>query len=169
VRFAALTHDLGKGTTPPSDWPSHRGHEERGVDLIEGLCDRLKAPKAYRELARSVARYHLRCHRIGELRPATVLRMLEGLDAFRRPDRLGQVILGCEADFRGRLGFETRPYPQGGLLRKAYVAATGVDARPLVAAGFAGEALADELRRRRCQAIADALASGDNPPPAGHE
>ena len=84
VRFAALMHDLGKGTTPESEWPSHHGHEARGVKLVDGVCDRFRIPNKYRELARLVSKYHLDCHRIQQMKPETVLKKLEQLDAFRR-------------------------------------------------------------------------------------
>ena len=119
VRFAALTHDLGKGTTPPSEWPRHIAHEQRGVALVEALCDRLKIPNAYRELAVLVSRYHLDAHRVTELRDNTLLELLERLDAFRRPARFEQWVLACEADARGRKGLENREYPQADLLAKS--------------------------------------------------
>ncbi|HJY36523.1 MAG TPA: multifunctional CCA addition/repair protein, partial [Steroidobacteraceae bacterium] len=97
VRFAALTHDLGKGTTPRDEWPRHVAHEQRGVDLVNALCDRLRIPNAYRELAALVSRYHLEAHRVDELRTGTLLDLLERLDAFRRPDRFEQWVLACEA------------------------------------------------------------------------
>ena len=112
VRFAALVHDLGKATTPHREWPGHKGHEERSVALIEALCDRLKLPGEYRELSIIVARYHGNVHRAFELRPDTILGILEKTDAFRRPGRFAQALLACEADSRGRLGLEKNPYPQ---------------------------------------------------------
>ena len=112
VRFAALVHDLGKGATPPEEWPRHIGHEERGVPIIDGLCRRLRVPNEYREIALAVARGHLLCHRAEELRPGSVLELLESIDAFRRPERLEMFLHACEADFRGRAGFEARAYPQ---------------------------------------------------------
>ena len=106
VRFAALTHDLGKGTTPKEEWPRHIAHEQRSVGLVEALCQRLRAPNEHRELALITARYHGDCHRALELRPDTVLRMLDALDAFRRPQRFEQFLLACTrtaavARFRG--------------------------------------------------------------------
>src|SRR5580700_10181591 len=98
VRFAALVHDLGKGTTPQDEWPSHRGHEERSVSLIEALANRLRLPGEYRDLAVIVARYHGIVHRAFELKPATILEFLERADAFRRPERFAQALLACEAD-----------------------------------------------------------------------
>jgi tRNA nucleotidyltransferase (CCA-adding enzyme) len=112
VIFAVLTHDLGKGTTPPEEWPRHIDHEQRGTGLIELLCQRYRVPHQYRDLAVLVARYHSRCHRVTELRAATLLDTLHHLDAFRRPQRLEQFLLACEADFRGRLGCAEQPYPQ---------------------------------------------------------
>jgi tRNA nucleotidyltransferase (CCA-adding enzyme) len=153
VRFAALVHDLGKGTTPPELWPRHLGHEERGVALVEGLCARYRAPRDYREIGVLTARHHGRCHRALELRPGTLLELLEAADAFRRPERFERFLLACEADFRGRPGYEGRPYPQAERLRAARAAAAAVEARPLAARGLAGLALAQELRRLRIAAV----------------
>ena len=117
IRFAALVHDLGKAATPQAEWPAHRGHEQRGVELVNRLCDRYRIPKKFRELAVIVTRHHLDCHRIGEMRPATVIDKLETLDAFRRPDRFEQFLLACEADARGRKGLEHNAYPQSDRFR----------------------------------------------------
>ena len=158
VRFAALVHDLGKGLTPREEWPRHPGHEARGVELIEALCRRLRIPRAYRELACPVARYHTRCHRAAELRPATLLETLQALDALRRPRRLEPFLLACEADARGRRGFEDHPYPQARILRRALAAALTVSPQALVAQGLQGAALGEALRQQRLQAIARDLA-----------
>ena len=157
IRFAALAHDVGKGTTPRAQWPSHRGHEQRSAALIEALCQRLRIPNRYRDLAVAVARYHTHCHRAAELRPATLLQTLESLDAFRRPRRLEDFLIACEADARGRLGLETRPYPQADIFRRAFQAALSVIPRALAEQGLQGQALAEELRRRRIQAIAQEM------------
>jgi tRNA nucleotidyltransferase (CCA-adding enzyme) len=157
VRFAALMHDLGKGTTPPDQWPSHHGHEARSVALVKALCTRLKVPTAYRELAQAVARDHGNAHRALELRPGTLLEVLERTDALRRPQRFAQFLLACEADHRGRSGFEDRPYPQAQRLQQAFEAARGVDVRPLVERGLAGEAMRSALRQARTRAIAAAV------------
>lgn len=123
VRFAALTHDLGKAVTPDHILPSHYGHESRGERLVKSLCRRLKAPARYRELATVCALYHGFTHRLYDLRAKTVVKLLSGLDAFRRPERLEQFLLVCEADYRGRQGFHQRPYPQAADLRALFQAA----------------------------------------------
>jgi tRNA nucleotidyltransferase (CCA-adding enzyme) len=153
-RFAVLLHDLGKGTTPRELWPAHHGHEERSVTLARRLCERLRAPTSFRELAEIVARYHGLCHRARELRPATLLKLLEGTDALRRPERFEKFLLACEADMKGRTGLEDASYPQAGLLRRALAAAAAVDPEPLVAEGLKGEALRERLRARRIEAVA---------------
>jgi tRNA nucleotidyltransferase (CCA-adding enzyme) len=127
VRFAALTHDLGKGTTPPAEWPRHHGHETRSVDLVRGLCERIRAPADCRELALAVARDHGNVHRAPELRPATILKMFDATDAFRRPERFAQFLQACEADFRGRPGYEDRPFPSTAYLQQALALARSVD------------------------------------------
>ena len=158
VRFAALLHDLGKGTTPREEWPRHVGHEERGLGLVEDVCRRLRVPKDYRDLAMLTAKYHGLCHRAEELRPATLLDTLQALDAFRRPQRFEQFLLACEADSTGRPGYERQPYPQADLLRRMLELAASVDAAALAAQGMKGEAVATELRRRRIALIRTARA-----------
>ncbi len=157
VRFAALVHDLGKGLTPREEWPRHRGHERRGMPLVEQLCGRLRIPRRIRELALLVTRYHLYFHRVAELRPGTLLDLLQRLDAFRRPQRFEWFLATCEADARGRLGYEEREPPQLDLFREVHRAAAAVQPGELVAQGVEGAAIAAELRRRRRAAIREVL------------
>ncbi|MGA9028656.1 MAG: multifunctional CCA addition/repair protein [Steroidobacteraceae bacterium] len=154
VRFAALVHDLGKGATPRAEWPGHRGHEERSVALIETLAARLRVPTAYRELALIVARDHGLVHRALELRPGTIVEMFERVDAFRRPDRFADMLLACEADYRGRAGLQARPYPQRPGLQAARDAAAAVRPAPGDLASGSGVKIAAGLRRARSAAIA---------------
>jgi tRNA nucleotidyltransferase (CCA-adding enzyme) len=114
VRFATLLHDVGKGLTPRSEWPRHVGHEEHSAQMIDALCERLRAPVDCRDLARLVAREHELMHRALELRAGTLTRLLERLDVLRKPQRLEELIAACESDWRGRLGFGDRPWPQAG-------------------------------------------------------
>jgi tRNA nucleotidyltransferase (CCA-adding enzyme) len=161
VRFAALTHDLGKGLTPHEEWPRHRGHEERGVALIDGLCERLRAPNRFRALAGIVARLHGKVHRAEELKPGSVLKLLEDADAFRRPERFAQCLLACEADYRGRTGFEDRPYPQGKLLSAALRAAAAVDIAGCIEPGMPPRRIQQLLRTARTAAIRVARGATD--------
>jgi len=155
VRFAAVMHDLGKGTTPRAEWPSHRGHEERSVALLEALCARLRIPVEYRELGVVVARYHGNVHRAFELKPKTVLEFMERADAFRRPARFADALLACEADSRGRTGLEAVPYPQRAYLLAAREAAAAIKPSPADIAALAGPQIAAELHRQRLAAIAE--------------
>ena len=159
VRFAALLHDLGKGTTPAEEWPRHIAHEARGLSLIDALCSRLRVPNEHRELALLVAKYHGICHRAAELRSTTVLDTLQALDAFRRPERFELFLLACEADATGRPGRENQGYPQAALLRRLLHAARQVDAATL-AASLQGDALIQALRRQRINAIRNARVQG---------
>lgn len=154
VRFAALTHDLGKGRTPRERWPMHHGHEATSVELVDALCDRLRVPNEHRELARLVARHHCNVHRAFELRATTVLAILERCDAFRRPERFEELLLACEADARGRLGFESRPYPQAAYLRLCLAAARSIALEPAAREGLDGAAIGLRLHELRAQAIA---------------
>jgi len=155
IRFAALVHDLGKGTTPPTQWPGHRGHEERSVSLIEALAERLRLPSDIRELSVIVARYHGNVHRAAELKPSTILEFFERADAFRRPERFAQVLLACEADSRGRAGLEHLPYPQRPYLQAARDAAAAVKPTSEDIAAHTGEKIAELLRRRRLHAVTE--------------
>lgn len=155
VRFATLVHDLGKATTSKDALPSHHGHEARSVKLLKAMAKRLPIPRACRELGALVAQYHGHCHRAAELRPDTLLKVLEAADAFRRPERFAKFLLACEADSRGRAGFEDRPYPQAQLFANVLAAANTVNAKDLMAENFSGVALGQELRARRLQKISD--------------
>ena len=164
ARFAALVHDLGKGRTPAAELPRHRGHEARGVPLVEAISERLRVPSECRDLARGVTRYHLHCHRIRTLRPQTLLDMLERLDLLRRPARLDNFLLACEADYRGRLGLEDRPYPQADYLREALDRCRAVDASRFVEQGLKGPAIGEAIRRVRLEALKALRAEkGDTP------
>ena len=155
VRFAALTHDLGKGVTPEQYWPRHSGHEAASVRLVGEMCERLGAPKRFRTLAEKVARYHGVCHRADELRPDTRLKVLESLGAFRADSLLEDFLVACEADYRGRLGMTEDAYPAADVFRRAFAAASTVSGAELAAEGYEGARLGEELRRRRIAAIAD--------------
>jgi tRNA nucleotidyltransferase (CCA-adding enzyme) len=160
VRFAALMHDLGKGTTPPTLWPRHVGHEERGATLVRRLSDRLRVPTDFRHLAELTARWHGLAHRALELRATTVLQLLEHCDALRRPERFREFLLACEADFRGRTGFEQRSYPEAELLGSALDAALAATLDPGEREGLSGEAIGEALRRKRLNAIGAAMDRG---------
>ncbi|HXZ59388.1 MAG TPA: multifunctional CCA addition/repair protein [Steroidobacteraceae bacterium] len=153
VRFAVLLHDLGKARTPRELWPTHPGHEEAGVPLIEALTDRLRVPTTHRELAILAAREHTLVHRALELRPETVLKLLQECDAFRRSERFAELLEACEADARGRTGLEAAPYPQAPYLRAALAAAAAVTIPEQERRGLAGPAIGAEMRRRRLAAV----------------
>ena len=153
VRFAVLMHDLGKAETPEAEWPRHIAHEQRGVALVKGLCQRLRVPKEYRELAILASRFHTHCHRAAELKASTLLKTLEKLDAFRRPERFEHFLLVCEADARGRLGYESSAYPQAEIFRLALQAARKVDIKSIVAEGLNGSAVAERIHKQRIAAI----------------
>lgn len=153
IRFAALMHDLGKGRTPRSQWPTHRGHEERGVALLHELAARLRVPGDYRELAELAARWHGLANRAMELRPRTLLELLEACDAMRRPDRFHELLLAFEADYRGRGGWRQRPYPQAERLGRALAVTLATTLDDADREGLPGEQIGVLLRRRRLAAL----------------
>ena len=154
VRFAALVHDVGKGTTPATEWPRHIGHEGCGAPIIQALAKRLRLPAQWRDLAMAASRYHLHAHRALELRPATLLKMLEALDAFRRVERFQQFLIVCEADMRGRKGFESEPHPQRAFLSGARETAANVDPARVMADQPPPRQIATRIRKARVQALA---------------
>ena len=163
VRFAALVHDLGKATTPKDILPKHSGHEERSVELVKSMSKRLQVPTTFRELGCLAAEFHAHVHRAFELRPSTVLKVLNRVDAFRRPDRFEKFLLVCKADSRGRTGFEERPYPQAAYFREAARAANDVDISDLKDGELSGEEIGSEVDARRRNAIA-AISKDQEPP-----
>jgi tRNA nucleotidyltransferase (CCA-adding enzyme) len=157
VRFACLTHDLGKATTPGEILPRHIGHEQRSAQLLKDLGQRLRVPNECRELADVVAREHGNIHRSTEYSAAAIVRLLERCDAFRKPERFDQVLLACECDARGRLGMEENPYPQRPRLLAALAAARAVDtalvAQQARGQGLSGEAIGERIQRARTHAV----------------
>ena len=167
VRYACLVHDLGKGTTPPDDWPRHIGHEQRSAVLARQVGQRWKVPNDCAALADVVAREHGNIHRSASFGADAVLRLLERCDALRRPQRFADALLACECDARGRTGLEDRPYPQrarlAGALAAALAAPVQAVAEAAAAAGLAGPAIGERVRAARSAAIAAAIAD-----PAGN-
>jgi tRNA nucleotidyltransferase (CCA-adding enzyme) len=160
VRFAVLMHDLGKGVTPAARLPSHPGHEDAGVALVEQLATRLRVPNHLRELAVMTARYHTHVHRAAELRADTVVKTLESCDALRRPERFEDFLLACEADARGRQGLESRDYPQRQFFAAARAAVAAVVLTSEERSGLSGEKIGQELRKRRVAAVTALKSAG---------
>ncbi len=160
VRFAALVHDLGKGTTSTEQWPQHIAHEARSVTLVEALCERLKIPGEVRDLAVMTAREHGNVGRALEMRADTLVKMLERCDAFRKPARFMDLLLASECDARGRTGFEERPFPQRAFLQTVLAAAQSIAAGEIAAAVSAAhpdkpaDAIAQAIRAARVAAVA---------------
>jgi tRNA nucleotidyltransferase (CCA-adding enzyme) len=155
IRFSVLVHDLGKAITPDHVLPSHKGHEERGLPLVKEVCDRFKVPNAHRQLAMVVTEYHLLCHKALELRPETILKLLKGLGALKSPQQLEDFLLCCEADARGRTGFEDRDYPSADYLRAAKQVVTDTDISDLLEANISGAEIGHELSLRQVANLAE--------------
>ena len=160
VRFAALVHDLGKALTPLDQLPSHKGHELRGLAPVRMLCERLRVPKSCHQLGLLVCRHHLAMHKLLEAEPATIVKLLEAIDAFRRPERVQHLAVACEADARGRKGMEYRAYPQARLLQRCFEAARAVDNASIAALLDDGRAIAGAIHRQRCAAVAAIMRPG---------
>ncbi|GLS25751.1 multifunctional CCA addition/repair protein [Marinibactrum halimedae] len=154
VTWMALVHDLGKGVTPKEKWPSHICHGIKGVPLVEMLSERLRVPRDYLQMGKLVSEHHLRCHKVGEMQARSIMRLLEALDAVRRPERVTLFAQACEADACGRLGYDRRDYPQKEILIRACSAIREVSSQPFLEAGYKGLKLAEQIRRERIRRIA---------------
>jgi len=157
ILFAVLVHDLGKGITPPEEWPHHYRHDVTGVELVEKLCERYRAPTRYRDFACAVCRYHLRMNRIAELRPGTVVKLIEAVGGFRDASRVDQLIIACQADAQGRKGLWNEPYPQGELFKRCFEAANAVDAAEISRRCASGKEIGETVFQERCRAVKEAL------------
>ncbi|VVN68639.1 multifunctional CCA addition/repair protein [Pseudomonas fluorescens] len=153
VRWACLLHDVGKGLTPETQWPQHIAHEQKGLRLIKAVNERFKAPRDCSELALLVGQYHTHGHRALELKPSTLLELLQSFDVYRRPQRFEEFVVACEMDARGRKGLEQRSYPQAAYLRGAAIAARTVAVQPLLEQGFKGPELGEALKAERLKAL----------------
>ena len=161
VLFAVMVHDLGKALTPAAELPRHRGHERRGISLIKQLCERIGVPARYREFALKVCQYHLHCHMMAQLKPATVLKVLEAFDGFRKPELIEKFSLACLADKRGRTGHENDGDEPMQLLNRYHRAAMAVNAGEIAATclasaesrGSRGRDIKKKIRQARIAAI----------------
>jgi len=152
IRFAVLVHDVGKAKTNKNLLPKHHGHDKIGVPLVKTLCKRLHAPRKYQELAELVTQYHGQCHKINEFSAKAILKLLEKLDAFRRPERFEKFLIACEADARGRQGYENKPYPEANHLRKIFIAIANIDIKEIIAK-YSGKKIAQAIHDARLQII----------------
>ncbi|MGF1725207.1 multifunctional CCA addition/repair protein [Photobacterium nomapromontoriensis] len=157
IRFSAQVHDLGKALTPEAEWPSHKMHCQTGLKAIRELCQRLRIPNDYRDTALMICAQHTKIHSAAELRPATFISIFDQIDAWRKPERVAQLALCCRADVRGRTGFEQEAYPQADILQGAFAAALTVKVKPIVDAGFTGQAIKQQLGLQRTEAVKQAL------------
>lgn len=153
VRFAALCHDLGKGKTPKDKWPSHHGHEQLGIPVIKSVCQRLRVPNDYRDLAVITSDMHLHIHRAFELTTETLLKTLEKLDAFRKPERFEEFLVACIADIRGRTGYEDCEHPQVDYFRQAQKIIAQLDLSHITKQDLSGPAMAEAIRKERLEAL----------------
>ena len=166
VRFSALVHDLGKALTPKNEWPQHIRHEQRGLSIINRLCDRLRIASEYRDIALLVAGQHLVMHRLTELRPETILKLLNKLDAFRRSDRLSLFAMGCHADAQGRGDGSMISYPSGDLLKEYFRVANDIDLTELRDAEISGAEKKTIVAQKRLEAITKYRDATQTPKPA---
>lgn len=154
IRLAALLHDLGKAKTPPEKWPSHHGHGQLGLPVIKAFCQRYKIPNEYRDLAMMVSEQHTNIHNAMQLKPATIVKIFDKTDAWRKPERFKKLLVACTADVRGRLGFSSHPYPEANYMTAMLEQALSIAVKPIVEAGYCGANIKQELTRQRINALA---------------
>lgn len=155
TRFAALCHDFGKALTPPEQWPDHRDHAIKAIPLIEAMCNRLRIPNRMKELAKLVARFHQQIHQINQLQPESVINLFNQLDSWRKPERINQLAIACEADARSWMGQEHITYPQAKFVIEAFKIVQQVSSKNLIEQGIKGIAIRDALTQQRIQALTD--------------
>lgn len=155
VRLAALLHDLGKAATDKKLWPSHHGHEKKGLAILDQLCARLRIPKSFKTLAYHVMEYHTHCHRVFELKASTLTDMLATLGAFKTSSSILDFTLACEADSKGRTGLENRPYPQSLYTQEAAIAANSIDTTDILNSELKGAQIGDAIRQLRIKAVSN--------------
>jgi len=160
VGWCALTHDLGKALTPADVLPRHIMHEQRGIEPVRAISARLRVPVDYASMAELVCKHHLNAHMAFELKPTTILRLLDALGSLRRPERLETFLLACMADKRGRLGSENAAYPQADFLRACREAATAITSQPFVEQGLQGPAIGEAMKKAQAHAIASVAKTG---------
>ncbi|WP_144210249.1 multifunctional CCA addition/repair protein [Shewanella donghaensis] len=153
TRFAALVHDLGKAITPEALWPKHHGHGQKGLPIIKKLAQRIKAPNEYKELALLCSDQHQNIHNAFELRPETIIKIFDKADFWRKPQRLDDLLICCQADLQGRTGFEDSEYPQSHYLQQCFIIAKDVDVQQVITDGFRGAEIKQQLSIRRAEAI----------------
>ncbi|GIU17333.1 multifunctional CCA addition/repair protein [Shewanella sp. MBTL60-007] len=153
VRFAALVHDLGKALSPKEHLPKHHGHGQKGLPLIKSLCERFRVPNEYRDLALLVSDQHQNIHKVTELRADTLIKLFDKADFWRKPHRLEQLLIACEADSKGRTGLELTPYPQADYLKQCFAAASAVEVQAIIAQGYKGAEIREQLGKARTAAV----------------
>ncbi|WP_318464470.1 multifunctional CCA addition/repair protein [Photobacterium leiognathi] len=153
IRFAAQVHDLGKALSPKDDLPHHKMHCRDGIKPIKALCQRLRVPNEYRDLALLVCEQHTKIHHAEEMRADTFIKIFDQIDAWRRPERVAQLATCCRADARGRTHFEQTPYPQADIFQAVFAIAQQVDVKAIVAAGFKGAEIREQLAAKRIEAV----------------
>ncbi|WP_318478836.1 multifunctional CCA addition/repair protein [Photobacterium leiognathi] len=153
IRFAAQVHDLGKALSPKDDLPHHKMHCRDGIKPIKALCQRLRVPNEYRDLALLVCEQHTKIHHAEEMRADTFIKIFDQIDAWRKPERVAQLATCCRADARGRTHFEQTPYPQADIFQAIFAIAQQVDVKAIVAAGFKGAEIREQLAAKRIEAV----------------
>lgn len=153
TRFAALCHDFGKALAPSELWPAHAEHAIKAIPLIEAMCNRLRIPNRMKELAKLVARFHPQIHKINQLQPESIINLFNQLDSWRKPERINQLVIACEADARSWLEREHITYPQAKFVIEAFKTVQQVSSKNLIKQGIKGIAIRDELTQQRIQAL----------------
>jgi tRNA nucleotidyltransferase (CCA-adding enzyme) len=153
VRFAAICHDLGKSLTLKENWPRHQSHEKSGLLLVKKICEQLKVPNDHKSLALKVCEFHLHCHKAFELKPCTIIKLFNNLDVWRKPEEFFDFLTACTADFRGRLHFNEKPYPQVDYLKSAFNAALTVTAKEFVEQGLKGIDIKEAINNKRIAVV----------------
>lgn len=150
VRFAVLCYNLDEGLAMKKDLSTLSPHKTRGDCEVKSLAQRWRIPRDMRELALLVACYHEYIYGLRALKAEVLLKTLERVDAFRRPERFGRLLLACEVY---SLDHEVPDYMEGSLWLEAFTVASTVSIQSFVEKGLQGEDIAQALREERIRLL----------------
>ena len=157
IRFAALLQNLGKDSTPFTQWPLHAHYQEDGVKLTQHLCSRYRASSNFRDLAMLTIRLHDYVYKALQLNAEELLTLFEKTDAFRRPERFQDFLQACAVNYCFDFNNKVNNFPQKEFLNKILTIASRVSINDLISQGLQNNALGIALHEKRRNAIIESL------------
>lgn len=117
---------------------------------IKALAKRCKVPNEHRDLALQVSAQQHSIHNALSLTPADIISVFDQTDAWRKPERFQQILLTCSTSQANQL---VDAYPPTLYLTKMLSAACDIAVQPIIAAGFRGPEIKQQLTAQRITAL----------------